>query len=61
VNTATNHPDRRDALRDLMGDALLRKDPEAMDELIARVLRRARQTPEDLNTPSDARAHVGTR
>jgi hypothetical protein len=32
-----------------MGDAPLRNDPEAMDELIARVLRRARQTAEDLN------------
>jgi hypothetical protein len=55
VNTSTNHSDCREALRDLMGDALLRKDPEAMDELIARARRRARQTAEDLNTPSDAR------
>ena len=55
MNTSTNHPDCREALRDLMGDALLRGDPKAMDELIARVLRRAHQTAEHLKTPSDAR------
>jgi hypothetical protein len=42
-------------LRDLIGDELLRKEPETIDELIARVLRQAHQTAEDLNTPSDAR------
>jgi hypothetical protein len=55
VTTSTNHPDCREALRDLMGDALLPKDPKAMDELIARVLRRTRETAEDLDAPSDAR------
>jgi hypothetical protein len=67
VKTSTNHPDSREALRDLMGDALLRAlrdvmgdaplrgEPEATDEFIARVLRRAHQTAEHLNTPDDAR------
>jgi hypothetical protein len=50
-----HHPDCREALRDLLGDALLRKDPEAIDELIARVLLRAHRTAEDLNAPSEAR------
>jgi hypothetical protein len=52
INSSTNRPDCREALRDLMGEALLR---EAIDELIARVLRRAHQTAAHLNTPSDAR------
>jgi hypothetical protein len=52
LNTSANHPNCREALRDLMGEALLR---EAIDELIARVLRRAHQTAADLNTPGDAR------
>jgi hypothetical protein len=43
------------ALRDLMGDAPLRGEPEATEEFIARVLRRAYQTAEHLNTPDDAR------
>ena len=55
MNTSANRPDCREALRDLMGDALLRGDLEAIDELIARVLRRAHQTAAHLNTPSDAR------
>lgn len=38
MNASTNRPDRRDVLRDFMRDALLGKDPEAMDELIARVI-----------------------
>ena len=38
-----------------MEDALLQGDPEAMDQLIARVLREAHQTAELLNTPNDAR------
>ena len=52
LNPSTNHRDCREALRDLMDEALLR---EALDELIARVLRRAHQTAAHLNTPSDAR------
>jgi hypothetical protein len=55
VNTPANRPDCREALRDLMSDALLRGDPEAMHELIVRVLRRVHQTARDLNSPSDAR------
>lgn len=55
MNISTNHPDCREAMRDLMSDALLRGDPQATHELIVRVLRRLEQTARDLNTPSDAR------
>ena len=44
----------RETLRDLMGDALLR-DVEAVDELIARVLSRAREAA-DVSSPDEARA-----
>ena len=55
MNGSANHLRCREALRDVMGDGLVRGRPEATDELIARVLRRTHQTAEHLNTPSGAR------
>jgi hypothetical protein len=37
-------------------DALVLQDPDAVDQLIARVLRRAHRTIEARNSPSEARA-----
>jgi hypothetical protein len=64
-------PDRRDALRDFMGDVLLGKDPEAMDEQIARVILHVAHSsagePATTNPQFDrvgfvrAATHVGTR
>ena len=34
MNTSTNHPNCREALRDLMGDALMRGELDATDELL---------------------------
>ena len=55
MTTPANRPDCREALRDLMSDALLRGDPEAMHELILRVLRRLHEAADALDDPSDAR------
>ena len=55
MNTSTNHPDCRETLRDLMGDALMRGKLDAIDELIAGVLRRAHQAADELGTPHEAR------
>jgi hypothetical protein len=56
VNTLTSPADNgRVAGRD-MNDALVKRDPEGVDQLIARVLSRAHRTMEALNTPSEARA-----
>lgn len=56
MNASTNHPNCREALRDLMGDALMRGKLDATDELlIAGVLRRAHQAADDLGRPREAR------
>lgn len=39
-----------------MNDALVERDPETVDQLIARVLRRAHRRADTLNGPNDARA-----
>ncbi len=39
-----------------MNDALVERDPEAVDQLIARVLSRAHRTMEALNAPGEKRA-----
>jgi hypothetical protein len=55
MNASTNHPDCREALRDLMGDTMLRADLEALHEVIVRVLHQVHQTAKELDTPNDAR------
>jgi hypothetical protein len=42
-----------------MNDALIEGDPEAVDQFVARVLRRAHQSAEARNEPSEARAILG--
>jgi hypothetical protein len=56
VNTLTSPADNgRDAGRH-MNDALLERGPEAVDQLIARVLRQAHTTADTLDEPNEARA-----
>jgi hypothetical protein len=43
-----------------MNDALEAREPEAVDQLIARVLRRAHGTAEALDRPDEARARAST-
>jgi hypothetical protein len=52
-------PDSRTAVGRYMNPALVEGDPEAVDQFVARVLRRAHQTAEARNEPSDARAILG--
>jgi hypothetical protein len=56
VRTSASHLNCREVLRDLMGDAPTGPDPTAVDELIARVLSRARRAADGLNGSQEARA-----
>jgi hypothetical protein len=49
----------RSVLGRCMNLALVESDPESVDQFIARVLRRAHQTAEGRNAPSEARAILG--
>jgi hypothetical protein len=42
-----------------LGDAAVEGDPETLDHFVARVLRRAHQTAEARDEPSEARAILG--
>jgi hypothetical protein len=56
VNTSTGNVNGGETARRFMDDTPMRGDPEPVDELIARGLRRAHQMAEDLDTPIEARA-----
>jgi hypothetical protein len=51
--------DSRTVVGRYMNPALLEGDPEAVGQFVARVLRRAHQTAEARNAPSEARAILG--
>jgi hypothetical protein len=52
-------PDSRSVVGRYMNPALVEGDPEAVDQLVARVLRQAHHTAEARNAPSEARAILG--
>ena len=52
-------PDSRSVVDRYIEHALVEGDPEAIDKFVARVLRRAHQTAEARNAPSEARAILG--
>jgi hypothetical protein len=56
VNTSTGNANSGAAVRRFMDDAMVQGNPEAVEELIAHILRRARAMAEALNAPNEARA-----
>jgi hypothetical protein len=56
VNTLTSPADNGRVAGRHMNDALLEREPEAVDQLIARVLRQAHTTADTLDEPNQARA-----
>jgi hypothetical protein len=52
-------PDSGTVVGRSVNPALVDGDPEAVDQFVARVLRRAHHTAEARNAPSDARAILG--
>jgi hypothetical protein len=56
VNTLTSPADNGRVTGRDMNDAPVMRNLEAVDQLIARVLRRAHSTMESLNAPDEARA-----
>jgi hypothetical protein len=56
VNTLTSPADNGRAAGRYMNDAPVEREPEAVDQLIARVLRRAHFTAHGRNAPNEARA-----
>jgi DNA-binding phage protein len=56
VNTSTGNANSGAAVRRFMDDAMVQGNPEAVEELIAHILRRARGMAEALNAPNEARA-----
>jgi hypothetical protein len=60
MNPSPVGPDSRSVVGRYMDPALVVEgDPEAVDELVARVLRRAHEAAEAHNAPSEARAILG--
>ena len=49
-------PDSRTVVGRYVHPALVERDPEAIDQFVARVLRRAHDAAESRNAPSEARA-----
>lgn len=56
MNTSTGDANSGAAVRRFMDDAMVQGNPEAVEELIAHILRRARGMAEALNAPNEARA-----
>jgi DNA-binding phage protein len=56
VNTSTGNANSGAAVRRFMDDALVQGNPEAVEELIAHVRRRARGMAEALDASNEARA-----
>jgi hypothetical protein len=52
-------PDSGTVVGRSVSPALVNGDPEAVDQFVARVLRRAHQTAEARNAPTEARAILG--
>ena len=52
-------PDSRTAVGHFIHPALAEGDPEAVDQFVARVLRRAHESAEARNEPNEARAILG--
>jgi hypothetical protein len=59
MNRSLVGADSRSIVGRYMNHALVEDDPEAVDQFVARVLRRAHQTAEARNEPSEARAILG--
>lgn len=59
MNRTPVGPDSRSIVGRYMNHALVEGDPEAVDQFVARVLRRAHQSAEARNEPSEARATLG--
>jgi hypothetical protein len=56
VSTSTGNANSGAAVRRFMDDAMVQGNPEAVEELIAHILRRAPGMAEALNAPNEARA-----
>ena len=56
MNASLASADNRSVVGRYMNHALLEGDAEAVDQFVARVLRRAHQSAEARNAPSEARA-----
>jgi DNA-binding phage protein len=56
VNTSTGNANSGAAVRRFMDDAMVQGNHEAVEQLIAHILRRARGMAEALNAPNEARA-----
>jgi hypothetical protein len=56
MNASSVGPDSRTVLGRYMDHALVDGPPEAVDQFVARVLRRAHEAAEARNAPSEARA-----
>ena len=56
MNHSTDNVNSGETVRRSMDDALAPGNPEAVDHLIADVLRRAHREAEDLHAPEEARA-----
>jgi len=59
MNASLAGTDSRSVAGDHMNHALVEGDPEAVDQFVARVLRRAHEAAEARNAPSEARAILG--
>jgi hypothetical protein len=59
MNTSPVRSDSRSVVSPSVNHALVEGVPEAVDQFVARVLRRAHQTAEDRNEPNEARAILG--
>jgi hypothetical protein len=59
MNSSLVSADARSVVGRFMDDALVEGDPEAVDQFVARVLRRAHQSAEARNAADEARAILG--
>jgi hypothetical protein len=59
MNPSPVDTDSRSVVGRCMNHALVEGDPEAVDQFVARVLRRAHENAEARNAPSEARAILG--
>ena len=59
MNPSPVGPDSRDAVGRFMNHALVEGEPEAVDQFVARVLRRAYQTAYARNASSESRTILG--
>jgi hypothetical protein len=59
MNPSPVIPDSRSAVGRSMNYEIVEGDPEAVDQFVARVLRRAHQTAEARNAPDEARTILG--